>query len=187
MDRSNWYDLWVKKIDYIEYQVSQFGKNAPNIRFSINYYIGMAETAISLVSNIKNYNYLTISHKRINFKDKYSGMYNPLNFILDIRVRDVSEYYKEKFFHDNVLISELITNIADYKMNSMEALLFFARLLFPTYYFDCYQEVLFGGIDEKEIVRYINKAEEYQLFLKEVYLFLRQYYDIPDIEWIIKT
>ena len=65
--------------------------------------------------------------------------------------------------------------------------MFFARMLFPTYYFDCYQQVILGDLEEREILKYIQNVNNYQFFLKELYFFLRQYYEIPEIDWIIKT
>lgn len=188
LDRSNWYELWTKKVDYIEYQASQLGKNYPLIRESINYYIGMAETAISLISNtISNDIYLTVSHRRIGYKNKLRDLYNPLDFVLDTRVRDLSEFYKERFFLNKVDLDSMKKNIYLYKLTSSEAVLFFARMMFPSYYFDCYQQIVLGELYEREINRYVMKAEEYQSFLKYLYFYLRQYYDIPEIEWIIKT
>lgn len=188
LDRSNWYELWTSKVDYIEYQVSQLGKNYPLIRKSINYYIGLAETAISLISNIKNNNrYLTVSHKRIKYKSKLRNLYDPLQFVLDVRVRDLTEFLKEKFFIDSVDIDKLKNMILLYKLNSYEALLLFARMIYPSYYFDCYQEIVLGEIEEKEINKYIIKATEYQELLKYIYFYLRQYYELPEVEWIIKT
>lgn len=188
LDRSNWYELWTKKVDYIEYQASQLGKHYPLIRESINYYIGMAETAISLISNTISHDiYLTVSHRRIGYKNKLRDLYNPLDFVLDTRVRDLSEFYKERFFLNKVDLDSMKKNIYLYKLTSSEAVLFFARMMFPSYYFDCYQQIVLGELYEREINRYVMKAEEYQSFLKYLYFYLRQYYDIPEIEWIIKT
>lgn len=188
LDKSDWRSLWSRKIDYIEYQVSQFGKKYPIIRQSINYYIGLAENSISLLpvtSLIKNN--LVIQHKRISYKSKSYDLYNPINFILDVRVRDLSEFCKDKFFSGNLSFIELKKYILDYKLKSDEAILFFSRMLFPTYYFDCYQEILVGERDESDLLIYINKADEYQFFLSELYFFVKHYYNIPEIEWLIKT
>lgn len=188
LDRSNWYALWTAKVDYIEYQAGQFGKNFPLLRSSINYYIGLAETAIMLVSQLElDKNYLNISHKRIKIKKNIDCLYNPLYFVLDNKVRDLSEYYKEKFFRDSINMEIIKKQIIDYKMSSFDAILFFSRLLFPSYYFDCYQSIVLGEKEEGTINIYLSLTNEYQRFLKEIYFFLNQYYEIPEIDWIIKT
>lgn len=188
LDKSDWYKLWSHKIDYIEYQISQICKSYPIIRNSINYYIGLAENSISLLSNINTkQDWLVVSHRRINEKSKVHDLYNPINFILDSRVRDLSEFVKDIFFSDNIDFELIKKTVNDYKFNRDEAVLFFARMIFPTYYFDCYQEILFGNKIEKTLLLYIERAADYQIFLKNLYFFLRLNYDMPEIEWIIKT
>lgn len=188
LERNNWYDLWTKKVDYIEYQTSQFGKNFPLLRSVIYYYIGLAETAISLVLSISNDNFnLTIAHRRVSGKYKLQDLYNPLNFIIDSRIRDLSEYCKEKFYLSGIDIDKLKGLIQFYRFSNSEAVLFLARMLYPTYFFDCYQDIILGELDEIEINKYLVKAIEYQKFLKYIYFYLKQSYKIPEIEWIKKT
>ena len=64
---------------------------------SSDYYIGMAETAISYIKyNIQQTdNNLTICHKRI----KNDEMSNPMNLVVDHRERDISEYLKYIFIN----------------------------------------------------------------------------------------
>ena len=188
LEKYNWYDLWTKKIDYIEYQLSQFGKKHPIIRNSINYYIGLAENSISLLvtTSIENER-IVVSHRRIGSKTKINDFYNPINFILDSKVRDLSEFYKASFFDGTLDFENLKINILEYKLTPNEIISFFARMIFPTYYFDCYQNVLLGEEKGESLLKYISKAQEYQSFLNGLYFFLRQYYNLPEIEWIIKT
>lgn len=187
LKRSEWYNLWTEKIDYIEYQVAQLGKNFPIIRNSINYYIGLSETAISLLLLIKNPIFLSLSHRRISLKSKTVEFYNPLNFILDNRVRDLSEFCKEKFFSSSLSLYDIKSLINNYNLNYDEILLFYIRLIFPTYYFDCYQEIILNGLAEKELTKYVSRANLYQKFLKDVLICLKKNYDLPDIDWLIKT
>ena len=120
IDRSDWEYLWRSKVDYIEYQTSQFGKKYPIIRQSINYYIGMAENGISLMNGVKNFNsYLTVAHKRLRIKNKTSDLYNPLDLVIDSRIRDLSEYYKEKFFTNDFSFEELQRSILYYKIECL--------------------------------------------------------------------
>jgi len=50
--RNKWGNLWADKNDYLEYQISQLGKKHPAIRESVSYYLGLAETSISLVNDL---------------------------------------------------------------------------------------------------------------------------------------
>lgn len=187
LERNNWYELWTESVDYIEYQTSQFGKNYPLLKNSINYYIGLAETAISLVANINDNSILTIAHRQITSKHKIFDLYNPLNFIIDSRIRDLSEFFKLKFFSGNFNLEEINKNIELYKLTNSEAVLFIARLIYPNYYFACYQEIVLKEIPETQINKYTQKAVEYQKFLKYIYNYLQLYYKIPEIEWLKKT
>lgn len=128
--------VWMDKVDYFEYQVSQFGIKFPIIRHSFNYFIGMAENAISILNNILKKEIVgTISHFRVSANYKMSDLYNPLNFVIDSRIRDICEYFKEKMFFSNVY-DEFIYYFKYNYFSNDEVILFLARLLFPTYYFD---------------------------------------------------
>ena len=189
LSKDDWYQMWTKKIDYLEYQVSQVGIRYPLIRESVSYYIGMAENSISLFSHINDNNngQLVIGHNRIKKNDGVVDFYNPLNFILDSKVRDLSEYIKEKFFFSKYTLQEAITDITKFNFQSNEYILLFIRLLFPSYYFDCYEEILHKNKNQNELAKIICKNELYIIFLKEIHDFLKHKTTLPDIEWIIKT
>lgn len=184
LNKSNWYDMWIKKIDYFEYQISQFGRKYPIIRESINYYIGLAETSISLFNNQKKSN-LVVSHNRIK---KHAGtleFYNPLNFILDNKVRDLCEYIKERYFFGTYSVDEAKNDISKFRLNEQEIYMLITRMLFPTYYFDCYEEIILGNVDEMELLKIINKNSKYLEFLKELYIYFKSIVSLPEIEWLL--
>lgn len=191
LDRHNWIVLWETKNDYFEQQINELGKKYPNLCTYANYYIGFAENAIGYmkkVNEIKEDAFISVCSKRINSEDYLFSLYNPLNFIYDYRVRDACEYIKSCFFNDKdafVLIKEYFeNNYLTYK----EALLFFTRLLYPSYFFDLYDEIVNKELTENLIDKVTNKTYEYEIFLKEVYFFLSNLYRryIPCIDWIIK-
>ena len=179
--RDNWSLLWTNKIDYLEYQLSQIGRKYPIISDSFNYYIGLAENAIILVNNTDKRNIvLGLSHRRIS--SNFFDLYNPLNIVIDIRIRDVCEYFKYCFF-DNIDISrelELFLNYNNLDIN--EGKLFLARMLFPTYYFDLYEKVINNEIDESEIKKIIVKADSYEKILKQIYYHFKN--NQLNIEWL---
>ena len=61
----------------------------------------------------------------------------------------------------------------------------YARLLYPSYYFDIYERVIEDKIDEEKLLPIIERVNEYELFLKDCYLALSKYYNIEQIKWII--
>lgn len=164
----NWDELWSKKIDYFEYQISQIGKKYPLIRESFNYYLGLAELAISIISNVQKKDlYLCLSHRRID------DIYNPLNLIIDYRVRDVSEYFKKNFFENKDIIEELNLFLFNNNLTINEKQLFFVRMLFPTYYFDAYEDIITNKVSEDTIKKITIKVDEYEKILKKIYLHLK--------------
>lgn len=182
----DWYELWTEKIDYFEYQISQIGKRLPIIRKSFSYYIGLAENAISLIKSIpnKNLNY-SLNHKRMCFKDNLKELYNPLNFIIDIRFRDVCEYFKSCFF-EKIDIKETIELYLYYNnLTYEEWCYFFARMLFPTYYFDLYEKIINNEIDEIKINNITILADEYEILLKRIYVILKNKINLPNFEWLL--
>ena len=53
LERSNWEILWSNKVDYYELQIEENKKKYPLIRESFDYFIGLAENAISYLVNTK--------------------------------------------------------------------------------------------------------------------------------------
>ncbi len=181
----NWKNLWSSKIDYFEYQINQFGKKYPIIRKSCSYYIGLAEMAISLLNFVDlegtHYN-LVLSHQRITHKTTFSDLFNSLQFVIDSRTRDVAEYFKDKFIHNFYIMDEL-NDFLNQSLNSEEYLLFFARMLFPSYYFDYFEMIMRGDKAEKEILKIIEKNKDFEELLVELYYTIQQYTRLPEIDW----
>jgi hypothetical protein len=189
LKRDNWFQLWSDKIDYFEYQISQFGKKYPIIRKSFSYFVGLAETGIMLHKNVNNSsnNTLFIGHKRIKKNYTIFDLYNPLNFIIDLKVRDASEFFKEKFFENHDTLAEVIYYISYANLTSYDCLMLYTRLLFPSFYFDIYEEIINEGKDEENLLPILEKVDDYEQFLKDLYIYLKEIINIPDIEWLKKT
>ncbi len=191
LNRSNWIKLWSDKIDYLEYQITQIGRKYPLLRESFSYFIGLAENAISYIKNtyidfnINEYNNLVVSHRRIN--DNYTLLENnnPINFVLDSRVRDFSEYIKFNFFHSNKnLWNEIYYYLRYNNLSVLEYRLLYGRLLFPSFYFDIYENILNNIVDEKEILKIINKIDAYERFLAQFNSYIKLNGNIPEITWL---
>jgi hypothetical protein len=105
---------------------------------------------------------------------------NPFNIVIDCIERDYAEYYKNLFFKSNNLdIIEYIN-----KCNIKILKLFFIRLLFITPFFDEAFEVILKDKDEKNIYRFIDKFEAYELEIKKIYNILRKTNQIEYIEFL---
>lgn len=193
LNKSNWISLWENKNDYLEYQISQLGINHPVVVDFFAYYIGLAENAILYAKNatidtkpdiLDN---LVICHKRITNNSTLFDLFNPLEFIIDHRTRDIAEYIKFKFFYDKVnLWDEIHKYFSNNNLSLYGVKMFYARLLYPTYFFDIYDDILDGRQSEKNLVHIVERQEEYEEFLADIFMFLKTKYNISEIEWLIK-
>lgn len=185
LSANNWKDLWIKKVDYFEYQVSEFGLNFPLIRESIGYYIGMAENAISAMNSVLN-NDLYLQHRRLDINSKCYDFYNPLNLIFDTRIRDFCEYYKSDFIYNQDYKKDI--RFTDYvegnNFTANELNLFYIRMFFPSFYFDMYERVVNEKENEKKLKKILLRVNEYQLLLGEMEEYLVRFVIVPHIEWI---
>ena len=186
--RIDWIKMWQIKIDYYEDLMINIKKRYSLLYSNIDYYIGLGENAISYLvyNNVKDNN-VCLSHKRINTNKNTFDYYNPINYILDNRTRDISEYIKDLFFSNNNL--DLIMYYLNYiNLSKEEYILLISRLLFPTYYFDMYDNIINYNLDEKVMEDIINKTDSYISFIRDImmYIIYQKRINIPFIEWIIK-
>lgn len=187
LKRDNWGILWSNKMDYFEYQVSQFGKKYPLIRESFGYFLGLAETGIQLYNMLNHEEQkLVICHNRINEKSTLFDLYNPLNFIIDIKTRDISEYFKSSFLNNINIYNDIKKYIDNSIYTDYELCMFFVRMLYPSYYFDIYEQIIDFNKDEQLIISVIKNANIYENFLKKFYLYLNNRIELPEIEYLKK-
>lgn len=187
IESKNYFDLWSSKIDYYEYQITQYSKQFPLIRESFNYHIGLAENALILYKTIYNeqHHYNVIAHNRIKKDCKVKDLYNPLNFVVDIEARSFAEYFKTTFFYGDINIDEQIFNyLKILSYSPYEGVIFFSRMMFPTYYFDLYELIINDLENEKDVMNIISKVNLYEKILSNIYKYLSLYTNIPRIEWL---
>ncbi len=195
--RMNWANLWSSKVDYFEYHIGHLIKKYPYIYKTVDYYLGLAENAISYVKDIKTpASLISICHRRIGVTSTLFDLYNPFNLVIDYKVRDIAEYIKSVFFYgenscvegvvnsENMIVDKcniILESIFKKYIFDNEALkLLFARLLFPSYYFDLYENVIDNSLNENVISCIIKKSSAYEEFLKIILLKT----PIPYVEWL---
>lgn len=190
LDRSNWSSLWSEKVDYLEYQVSELATNHPIIKKSFSYYVGLAENAITYFNMLKpDDSHLYISHRRISSPSIGLYFYNPLNIVLDFRVRDIASYIKNEYFNrdEESIINEIEFLLEKNVLTSLEYNLLFARLLYPSYYFDELSAILEKGKDEQSILKYIERIPAYEIFLNRIWHMFSKKFSMIKIDWLIKN
>lgn len=190
--RNNWENLWMQKVDYFEYQIRELGLDKQVIKNSFSYYIGLAENAISYVHNVKlkypSQGTIVLSHRRIFYPNYKLNYLNPLSFIFDLEVRDIAEYLKAMFFSEDdesEVLEELKSFLKIKRLTIYEYNMLYARLLYPSYYFDIYEEVMNKERSEEDLLKIISKNENFEEFLKKAYLEITKYAILEKVEWII--
>ena len=191
--RDNWDTLWANRIDYLEYHINQNGKKYPIIVESFSYFVGMCENAISYIRNTydeekKEYtdNYV-ISHDKLIYNNNLYSLYDPLNIIIDHKARDLAEYIKLSFFNDNFNIyEELEEHFKNNYYSRYGIRLLFGRVLYPSFYLDMYDQVITNTLNEDKVLEIINRINDYEDYLKNIFIFLNKIYKIPEVEWLMK-
>lgn len=189
---TDWSILWGQKIDYFEYQMNQLGKKYPELYNSFSYFVGLAENAISYVKdtiieqNPTPYDYIVVSHKRVKGDMKCFDFFNPLEYIKDYQVRDLSEYLKSIFWLGKNPIKDLDIYLKNIYLTPYSLRLLYGRLLFPSFYFDLFSEIIEGREPEALITKFIDGINKYETFLYEVNNYINKYTPIPVVNWINK-
>jgi len=186
----DWASLWMKKVDSFEMEVSEINTEYPILQESFDYYVGLAENAISyfkdtsLEEDIKSAK-INLNHKRID-ANVYSGhINNPLTFTFDYEVRDVAEYIKSKFFDGILDFDEIEDFILDSNLSKASMRLLFSRLLYPSYYFDALVKIFVYDESDEILSRYIDRVNEFEDLLLDIFNLISKKYNIPPIEWLI--
>lgn len=187
----SWQDLWSIKMDYLEKVINENGKKYPIIVDSFNYFVGMAENAISYYNNLSNKevdnNSLVISHRIININDTVYAIYDPVNIIIDHKARDIAEYIKYSFFSDNSNIFKELNIYFKYNYYTKDdVVMLLARVLYPSFYFNMYEDIMINSKEEKIITNITSKLDKYELYLARVFKYFNNFYNLPIPEWLNK-
>ena len=123
------------------------------------------------------------SHRRLNQNINFN-FYNPLNIITDLSVRDAAEYFKTSFFNGKSIDEELSIYFRSVKLSTYEYFMFLARMIYPTYYFDLYEQIITGNAAESELVKITEKATDYENQIKKIYKYYKSFMRFQPIDWL---
>lgn len=192
LERTSWAQLWSDKIDYFEYQISELGKDKKVVINTFGYFVGLCENAISYVNDtnltIKPVNSkMVLSHKRVFYPNTHLNYDNPLNMIFDLEVRDVAEYLKKEALYDlDYALIDLQTYLKIRKLDLYSLSMLYARLIYPSYYFDLYEKVMNFNVDEDCLIKIMEKTPQIEEFLKKSFEIIVNYGPIKPVEWLLK-
>ena len=184
---NNWGNLWQKRVDYIEYQIGQLGKEKKEVINSFGFFSGLAENAISFI-NINKVNYknckVSLCHRRILYPNVGIDYNNILYLKPDYEVRDMAEYIKSKVIIDDNVDKDLNYVINSCGYNDDDLKLFMARLMFPSKYFDLVEDILVSNKDENSIEKYVEGINTYTNMLCDAYLEINKKNTLIIPDWL---
>lgn len=165
LDTKNIVKEWQDEIDDFEGKLAGFNNEKNIVQKTANYYIGLAENAVSLLNETKNINNESIGIKMNPLNYSKSNVNNPFNYFKINRMYNISLYIKNKIFTNNVSYNELDKIIKEIKTDSDEIALF-SYMLYPDYYMYEIKEKI-NEEKIKKIVRFIKVYEKVLKYLKE--------------------
>lgn len=187
----NWGTLWSERLDYYEVQIRELGIKYQTVLNSFGMFSGLAENAIlyfnmtmekfgDLESNVG------IVHNRVKYPCYLIDYYNPVNFVIDYSVRDISEYIKSYIISDDFDFNNIVILINRMNLNDLMFNLLYARLLYPTFYFDVFDKIILEDGKDSDIVFILDKIDIYLYTLKRLYDRFNNEYQMFRIEWLNK-
>ena len=116
--------------------------------------------------------------------DSLFEFYNPLNYIIDIKVRDSAEFFKSMLFREEDVLENIKIYIATAHLTEDELYYFFIRMLYPSFYFDLYEQIVENKLEESKIKEAIKITPIYEKLIKNLYQYLKNIIQLPEIDWL---
>lgn len=182
-------NIWINKVDKIEEKILTRVKiNDFTYKMLMELYIfnsGLAENAIQYLADSiylygDNIEDISLVHKRIKDYSSYTFL-NPLNYVIDFTYRDITELIK----NDLISLNEFEKILLKLNINTKNASLIFARILFPTDLYDLLEEFYLIKKDiSKEVALLYNSINQKLQKIKKVYNLFINLYKIKPINWL---
>ena len=134
----------------------------------INYYLELAELAIQIFNLIPIDDYIPLSlcHNRISRNADLYDYYSVTNLVFDHITRDLGEYIKNYVYSDNLIETNQLKILNNLSVNERYMLL--SRLIFPSYFFDIFDEFILNQQDFRNFYTYFLNVDQYEKNLKIV-------------------
>ena len=149
---------------------------------SIDYYFGLLESSICYLNefNYENVN-LYVQHAKMSYFDYF----NPFNIRIDVKERDFSNFLKYIFFDDKYNES-YIRSIIEKNINNYDFNLVVARLIYPDYYFDLFDDYLINSDDKTLdlIKKIVNRVDEYEKYIYMICNYVKLNIQIKNVDYL---
>ncbi|MBM7648545.1 spore coat protein YutH [Bacillus ectoiniformans] len=207
-----WRSQWEKRVDDLEKRVMNIIQQPPYEPFDtlvaevFPYYMGLAENAIQYVADTEMddqpllSDYGTVCHRSFHEKawGNQTNWRNPFDLVFDHAGRDLSEWIRSSYWDRTLFYQSNLQNfLQDYqqieKLSPFSWRLIYARLLFPSHFFDCVDQYFSSAsmhvkkVNEDRLKGYVQKTREYERFLGSFYEMVQvpvRSLKIPEIIWL---
>lgn len=160
----NWTRLWKEKVDQVELYINKVNLEINNLAI-INYFLNLSDLAINYFNEHIRTDLvpLTLCHKRMSVNLDLYGYYSVVDVVFDHYMRDVAEFIKCDIYSDKML------DINKYKSieGSRDIHLLISRLLFPTYFFDIFDDYV---LNNKSFDNFYKHFLNLELFEQNLFL-----------------
>lgn len=193
LNRSNWGVLWRNKIDYFEYYINHNVNKYFELNEYYNYFVGLAENAILYFKNTMEevkpniQDKLVVSHNRIEANATFKQLYNPIGLIIDHPSRDFAGYLKMIFWNRTYETEKISKYLNETNLSNYGCRMLIARMIFPSFFFDSFEKLIENKVEIKDILYVIDRMDEYEKYVFNIYKTIRNRYQIPEINWIKKV
>ncbi|OZI13007.1 spore coat protein YutH [Bacillaceae bacterium SAS-127] len=207
-----WRERWEQEMDRLEKSISGLmekgvdGKFATMMIDSFPYYMGLAENAIQYIVDTEMdetpgiTDYGTICHQSFHAKTwaNRNFIHHPFDWVYDHPARDIAEWIRSSYWEGSLLYrSNFEQFLQEYqqqeRLSPFSWRLIYARLLFPTHYFDC-SRIYFSSQSlqvkkekEEQLEKYMKNTAEYERFLASFYELAfvpTNRLKIPNVTWL---
>lgn len=127
-------EAWLSKIEAVKKRPAN--QNNPYQMALVDYHLGLGRTAVSYLNELIFGDFPTVQlnclcHRRLPSLDFSWGL-DPLNYIVDHRLRDIATLY----FYQVITFQELQDIFSYQHFQNEELYYFWCRLMYPTWFFD---------------------------------------------------
>lgn len=177
-------EQWIEKIDIVHKHVSDYAfsfKHNQDVVSLIYYYCGIAENSVSLLNYILNIDLnasitLGFALKKTIMTFDYE-LLNPTYYTISSRARHIIYLFKSQF----ITRDDFHIYLENYEYDIFELVYLFARLLFPSEFFNC---IINQEINDKLIESFYKQICKEKSMYCMMYDMISFYIALPKISWI---
>lgn len=179
---------WCRIIDDARARVAKHASRINHNEYYVilsYYYQGLSENVITIINETLTRfpeDTLPLGYEHLVFEDSYDVLFNPTNFIISTRVRDIAMAYQQQCISIDIIEWCLQARI----FSELEIVYLYIRVLFPSHFFSLvlYSDTSKEIMHEKLITLYQQIDIEKQR-IKDLYECISHYTYLPPIYWLM--